>query len=80
MLGRGEAESRPPRATLDDTCRGCDPKEGDEMPNPENPLLADPVEEGGGPSDCLVSLAGLVGLTGVLGNGPGEGDRWGRSV
>lgn len=78
-LGRGDAESRPPSATLEDTCRGCDPKEGEEIPKPEKPL-ADPVEVGGGPRDCRVNLAGLEGLTGVTGEGPGEGDRWGRSV
>lgn len=50
------------------------------MPRPENPLGA-PVDAVGGPRDCRVSLAGLVGLTGVVdGDGPGDGDRWGRRV
>lgn len=79
-LGRGEADSRPPRATLDEACRGCEPKDGEVMPRPENPLGA-PVDAVGGPRDCRVSLAGLVGLTGVVdGDGPGDGDRWGRRV
>ena len=79
-LGLGEAESRPPRATLEDACRGWEPNDGEVIPSPVNPLAA-PDDAVGGPSDCRVSLAGLLGLTGVdTGEGPGDGERCGRRV
>jgi hypothetical protein len=50
------------------------------MPKPVNPFAA-PDDAVGGPSDWRVSLAGLLGLTGVdTGDGPGDGERCGRRV
>lgn len=76
------AEDPMPRATLELTCRGCAlpvvPPAA--TPSPENPRALPEDDVGGGPSDWRMSFAGLEGLTGVVGVGDGDGDRWGRRV